>query len=297
MSTYLPALRQGLSFGDLCEADFLYDVHVREDARSMRRETSSVGYAQKKWHLPDAVHIFLPALEPRAGETFALAHGTYARALVLSDDCLIATVLGREAGKPTNRRLLMAPVVDASAEEVADLADRSYGRFPLPADAQFAADGVVDLRRCFMADARDVYAAVANGGFRRRSLSDETRDDLAIRWAAFSLRRGPFVAEDSLEKFAEHLLDSGTVANEQDAIDVAMRLGNVVAAAWVYEGRGVEGAGRAAEDGVSPRTAVAMLVDELETLRAATDDALEALRKLESSIATGFDPPPSGPAS
>ena len=280
MSTYLPELRAELSFGDVCEAEFLYDVHVREDAHSMGMRMSGETFAQKHWQLPGAAAMFIPALDPGEGETFALAHGTHHHALVLSDDCLIASALGRDGSGPKNRRLLLAPIVAASEEEVQELEGENFGRFPLPADEHFASHCIADLRRCFMADARDVHKALAAGDFRTRSVSDETAGALAIRWSAFTLRRGPFVAEDSLEKFAEHLLDTGRVAQEDDAVAAATLLADVVSAAWGYEGRGVEGAGNAADDGRAPDEVIAELTAELERLREATARALTGLGEL-----------------
>lgn len=280
MSTYLPTLRDELSFGDVCEGDFLYDVHVREDARSMGREMSGEKYAKRAWNLPGAVPLFIPALDPGQGETFVLAHGTHHPALVLSDDCLIASALGRDGGGPTSKRLLLAPLVEASEEEVNELEAAGFGRFPLPGDAHFALNLIADLRRSFMADARDVHKALASGRFRVRSLGDDVLGDLAIRWSAYALRRGPFVAEDSLEKFAELLLDTGKVSEEKRALEVATLLADVVAAAWGYEGRGVDRSGTAAEDGRSPDEAIAELTAELESLEDATGKALKELGKL-----------------
>jgi len=278
--TYEPALRQELSFGDICEADFLYDVHVREDARAMGVEFASAKFATKRWNIDEEVPYYIPGIGIKAGQNYVLAHGVHQQAVLLSDDCLIATALGRDGAGPTNRRLLFAPVVEATEDEVAELAGGNFGRFPLPADAHDADDRIADLRRCFMVDARDVDAALKAGGFQVRSLDDATRDDLAIRWSAYALRRGPFVAEDNLEKFVEYLLITGRVDDEGAVIDAARALADVVAAAWGYEGRGVEGAGTAADDGRDPQEVIDRLVEELEQLRATADAALDALRKL-----------------
>jgi len=278
--TYEAALRAELSFGDICEANFLYDVHVREDACAMGVELASAKFAAKRWNVDQQVPYFIPGIGIKADQNYVLAHGVHQHAVVLSDDCLIATALGRGGAGPTNRRLLFAPLVDATDGEVQELAGANFGRFPLPADEHVAGHRIVDLRRCFMVDARDVDAALKAGGFQVRSLDDATRDDLAIRWSAYALRRGPFVAEDNLEKLAEYLLNTGRVVDEGAAVDVARALADVVAAAWGYEGRGVEGAGTAADDGGDPQEAVDRLIEELEQLRTTVDAALDALRKL-----------------
>jgi hypothetical protein len=278
--TYESALRAELSFGDICEANFLYDVHVREDARAMGVEFASAKFAVKRWNIDQQVPYFIPGIGIKADQNYVLAHGVHQQAVVLSDDCLIATALGRDGAGPTSRRLLFAPIVDATADEVEELAGGNFGRFPLPADDHVADHRIADLRRCFMVDARAVDAALKAGGFQVRSLDDATRDDLAIRWAAYALRRGPFAAEDNLEKFAEYLLNTGRVEHEGAAVEVARALADVVAAAWGYEGRGVEGAGTAADDGRDPQEAVDRLIEELEQSRGTADAALAALRKL-----------------
>jgi hypothetical protein len=276
VSTYEPKLRAELSFGDICEAEFLYDVHVRADARSMGREVAPAKFAKKMWGMDEDLTYFVPALDPKQGDNFVLARGTHSQAILLSDDCVIATVLGRDTGKPTNKRLIFAPLAPAAD---ADLDTANFGRFPLLADEQFDEPLMADLRRCFMADGRDVHAALDAGGFRARSLTEDTRGELAIRWSAYALRRGPFVAEDSLEKFAEYAIDSG-LASEEAVVDASSKLFDVVGAAWGYEGRGVEVAGNAREDKRDPRQVVEVLIEELEQLRGVADDALAALRQL-----------------
>lgn len=279
MSTYTWELRAELSFGDVCEADFLYDVHVREDARSMGREVIKADWAKKRFGIEAALPYFLPALDPKQGESFVLAHGVHQPALLLSDDCLTATVLGRDTGKPTNKRLLFAPLVPGSEEDIEGLESGNFGRFPLPGDEHFSHHQVVDLRRCFMADGRAVHAATAAEGFRLRSLADEALENIAVRWSAYSIRRGPFVAEDNGEKLFELLIASGR-ANEAVALDVATSVAEVVAAAWGYEGRAVEEAGVAADESLPVDPVIERLIADLETLGDATDRALNALRAL-----------------
>lgn len=278
--TYAPSLREELSFGDVCEAEFLFDVHVRQDARQMGRDVTPRKFALKKWGVDEEVAYFLPGVGIRANENYVLAHGTNQQAVVLSDDCLIATVLGRDGDGPTSRRLLFAPLVEATEDQVQELAEGNFGRFPLRADDHHGEHHIADLRRCFMAGARDVHEALASGAFRLRSLDEGTLDELAIRWSAYALRRGPFVAEDNMEKFALHLVDSGRVADDEEAVGVASKLVDVVAAAWGYEGNGVEGAGAAAEAGRDPQEVIDDLVRRLEQLRDGAADALDAVRAI-----------------
>ncbi len=278
--TYTPARRAELSFGDVCGGEFLYDVHAREDARAMGADSAGASFARKTYGVDGELTFFLPGINIKADANYVLAHGVHQQALVLSDDCLIETALGRGTGGPTNRRLLFAPIAEATTDDIAELAGSNFGRFPLPADEHFDEHRVIDLRRCFMVDARDIAGALDGGGFRIASLDDEARAQLAVRWSAYTLRRGPFVAEDSLEKFAEYLLDSGRVTNETAAVSAAEALANVVAAAWGFEGRGVDGAGTAADDERDPQEVIDSLLTELESLRSTLGAALDAVTML-----------------
>jgi hypothetical protein len=275
--TYTPTLRDGLSFGDVCVAPFLHDAYVRSDARTMGMDTMKASFA-KRYGIHEDIPYFIPGANIKTGDDWVLAHGSPAQGVALADDCLIETVLGREgeASARTNRRLLFAPLVETSAEEVDDLQQENFGRFPLAADSFFDTPGVVDLRRCFMVQVGDVHDGLKAGDFRVRSLDDVARAELAVRWSAYALRRGPFVAEDSLEKFAEYLIERG-VADEDQATTVAQALADLVATTWRFEGTAIEAAGNAASDGADPRQLIDQLKHELGQLQAATGAALHEL--------------------
>lgn len=280
MSTYLAAPRAELSFGDVCAADFLFDVHVRADAHALTREETSAQFARKRWDIDSAVAYFVP-LPGEPESNYVLAHGTKRRALVLSDDCLIASALGR-AGEVSHGRIMFAPVVDATQDDLDKLAELpSYGRFRLAADEVHGEHAIVELRRCFMADARDI--ALADAALPRRSLTDETRDELAIRWAAYALRRGKFVVEDNLEKFAELLLAAGL--SEHDVGRFSLAVGTVAAAGWRYEGKAIEDAGIAFDEARPTKPVIDELEVQLERLSELTDAALDEVRQVQTRLA------------
>jgi hypothetical protein len=280
--TYLaaaPPLRDYLAFGDVCEADFLHDIHVRADARAMGTDVATAAFAKKKWNIEAEVRYYIPEAAPREGENFVLAHGARAQAVVLADDCAVETVLGRGGDGPQRRRILFAPIVKITADEVDELLVGNFGRLPLPADGQVSEDYAVDLRRCFMVDARDVHDALAAGGFRVRSLDDDARSALSERLSAYAVRRGPFVAEDSADKFAGHLVDAGRASDEQ-AEDIANKLVDVVATAWVYEGEAVERAGNTATDRLDTHEVIERLIVDLEAVQEAAGTAIDALKSM-----------------
>lgn len=278
--TYLATPRAELSFGDVCEAEFLFDVHVRADARALTREETSAQFTNKRWGIDSPVAYFVPLPGEPEGN-YVLAHGAKRCALVLSDDCLIASALGRE-GQAPHGRITFSPIVDATQEEFDQLAELpSYGRFGLAADEVHGQHAIVELRRCFMVDARDVAAASA--ALSLRSLSHDIGDALASHWAAYALRRGKFVVEDNLEKFAELLLAADLT--EEDATRFAVAVGTVAAAGWRYEGKAIEDAGIAFDDGRPPKPVVDELEVQLVQLSELVAAALDEVRRVQARLA------------
>jgi hypothetical protein len=276
LTTYLGARRDELSFGDICEAEFLYDVYVRGDARALGRDQTSASFAKKKYGVDEAIQFFIPDLELKEGENYVLSHGWHRRAVCISDDCLILSALGRGDREPDGR-LLFAPIVPATEGDLKELDEApTYGRFPLPGDAVFSEHAIVELRRCFMADARDIHAVLP--GLVVLSTTDETRLGLANRWAAYACRRGPFVVEDNLEKFAQLLVERGV--GEDDAVGLAEALGKVAGTAWAYEGGALEGAGIAGDEGADPAPVLKEIERHLEALGTFLPEALSTLQSV-----------------
>lgn len=277
--TYLAAPRPELGFGDVCEAEFLFDVHVRADARALTREETSAPFAKKRWGLDSAISYFVP-LPSGAPDNYVLGHGRQRRALVVSDDCFIASALGRQ-GQTPDGRIMFAPVVDVNQEELDQLTELpTYGRLGLAADEVYGQHAIVELRRAFMADARDV--AAAGVGFAVRSLDDDARDGLSIRWAAYALRRGKFVVEDNLEKFAELLL--AQAIDEEEVTRFSLAVGTVAALGWRYEGKGIEDAGVAFDEGRPPEPVIDELEEELVALAEQVATAVDEVRKIKARL-------------
>jgi hypothetical protein len=281
LSTYLADRRSDLSFGDVCETDFLYDVFVRSDTRGLRREEAPAKFAQARWQINEPVPYFISALERREQETYVLAHGWHRRAICISDDCFILSALGRNGGSPDGR-ILFAPVMPATQEDLAGFEEYpTYGRYPLIADDVFVENSIIELRRCFMVDARDVAAALPD--FVVLSTSDSVRVGLANRWSAYAARRGPFVVEDNVEKLAELLIEYGIEAADAESLGNA--LAAAAAAGWTYEGGGLEGAGIAADEHHPPGPALEELERLLAQLADLTDVARHALDHVRAQLA------------
>ena len=279
MATYRPVKRDGLSFGDVCRADFLHDVFVREDAHLLSRETTTAEFARKRGWGDTPISYFIP-LEA-SSDGLVLAHGSRVPlAICLSDDCAIESVFGR-GERPTGGRLLFAPLDVATADDIKALrAAPSYGRFELAADETVSESHIAALRRCFMVDARALEPLL--GTLVAYSTTDDTRDALASQWAGYACRRGPLVVEDNLEKFAELMLAHGL--EEADAIRLGNSLAAVAGAAWGYEGGGLESAGQTADSSGDPRPVLDDLTVRLDQLHALIEPALKAVAQARAGV-------------
>jgi hypothetical protein len=273
MSTYLAHPRPQLSFGDICAANYMHDAVVRRDASILRREEAPASLARKKWNIDAPVPYFVGVAD-ETNPHYLLAHGRRCReSIVLSDDCAIATGLGRGGRQPSGR-LIFAPVIPDRLESRG-----AFCRQALPGDQHHAQESFADLRRCFAVDAADVNASIEDGSLRvQRSLADETRDALHQRWAACAVRLGPVVAEDNVGKFVDALLDFGV--DERLALDLGDGLAEFVAAIWGYESNILERAGDTAIGGYSPRERLGEMRNALATI----DEQLHALRAIVTAI-------------
>ena len=268
MSGYVvdPPEERPVLFGDIYSTAWLRDAFITEEAVPLHRFNRSGGGI---------------AYEPLAPDThratkYVLAEGAACRAIVLSDDCEIETLLARKGGQG---RLLAAAVSawDPGAGE------RNFRRHPLPPGDGFAG-GVVELSRLFAVQAR----ALATRQSRVASLEDTARGELEQRWAAYTTRRGPLAALDSATKLA-HLIDaSGDAGRLAALIDhgatldaAAMVKGKSVATvlvkAWRIEGEVMSAIANAHEErrvATSETTALARELQELADLARQASDQL-----------------------
>lgn len=280
---YLPP-RADVSFGDIFEAAHLFDAHLRADARLL-----SQGDFPAKAPLAGTFFTDPSAKMPLLRQDNLLAHGRSGRlkesepgrAVLLTDDCAIETVLGKRADRKEARgRLLFAIVRGDSAEAVDAFAkskEINFGRFPLVADPLLDDEaGVLELRRLFMVDVRDVDPKA-----RLASLDDDARDKLAKRFSAYVLRRGAEVGALEATKLTAILEGApGAGATERATAEL---VGAVYDAAWDFESRTT-----AVVDDLE--IGVGSAVDELPAVVAALDElaklATAAARELEQRLAT-----------
>jgi hypothetical protein len=283
-----------LAFGDIVAAEWLFDIYLRTDSRALARH-----------NFRDGKTGFIIRPEPtRQGDDAILAqatmdpsdavfgYGSRRAAIVLTDDCELATLAGerRDGGWGPRGRLLLGSIRPATAEELAHQKERrlDLGRHPLDPDTGSGFEGgIVDFNRVFsvqakaMAEQRDRYDRIVG-------LDRDGQIQLAMRWAAHATRHGPLVAEASVLKLAQLLsadgdqerLDALRAAGEpgeDDAAKIATATLATLTAAWWLEGPWLDDVDQAVEDGDRAAPHRQRLVDSMTTIRSAADRTLAAL--------------------
>lgn len=273
-------------FGDVFQADFLLDTHVRAGAGPLGKGQMSAKDAAKLAALTGStsgnVDIYSAAFSGAEGFALTRASGASGTAMLVSDSCAVATALaqGRESRSVGGRLLFVPVIVDPQPKQWERLGKMvDFGRMALEPHASWSDGAIAELRCCFMVDARDVKTHL---GARLTALTADGADHVAARWSAFATRRGPDAYEQSTTKLA-HVLAGRIELEDSDAHFTA---GDAVAltldAAWTLEG--------AALENVVDRYAA---LNEAGALPASTDDVIDAvvgkLRNLSALAASAAD--------
>jgi hypothetical protein len=255
-----------VAFGDLFDADWLHDAFLEQDAALMApyplRKGAGLGYSAAY-------------LRPGMVSDFLLAHGKRCRALLVSDDCLVETVLSRHQ----RGRLSFAavfPLSDDATGRANDLATRSFGRFALPPGPHFPDGGIAELRYAFGVRVRspqDVSTLIAS---RVAGLGETMRTDLEVRWNAHAARRGPLVALDTRQKLAT-ILERKTGTATALELSAAQALGQALASCWTFEGSTEDRVSEALERGDEVHELITAVVEDLGLLRDDLDSAISQL--------------------
>lgn len=289
-----PAPDERLGFGDVLEADWLFDLYLRHDAVALepqqRRGAGGVVF------IPRAV---APQREREPGKDVIASHAEFGdaaigfgnprRAIVLTDDCEMETLQGRNGDGRPRGRIMLAAVRRASPTEIAEVRASNFGLFALPPDDAVAFDGgVVELQRAFSVSLPSLL-----GGTRPRrlvALDAEAQGNLSVRWCAHATRHGPMVAADGARKLAgimsaaghdEVLADIRELRREPDQhhLAAAEHLVGALALAWAIEGRVLDQVSDAWERGGTAIDSRTVVLEHLERLRDLADSAIVALRE------------------
>jgi hypothetical protein len=199
-----------LSFGDLFEAPWLFDVFVRADATAMTRLTVSgkvVWVPRAEATGKESEVIQVPAtMEP---DDVVLTAGTLRMGVVMTDDCEIATLAGdREEGWKPYGKILMAGVRALDDKVRADL---ELGIHTLPADPDRGfPGGLVDFNRLYEVQTKSlVQPDKDHEPHKVLSLDDNAKYGLGERFGGHLLRQGPIAGELGARKLSQLLTAGG----------------------------------------------------------------------------------------
>lgn len=285
-----------LTFGDVVEADWLFDVYLREGAEALIAETDhsnnilrykpeartrervagrdyTVGFATSDG-------VFSPQGDEHGSTGSVLAFGNRRRAVILTDECETSKVLEKGG------RLLLAVLVPYPRSEAEQRMLRpgqsSWRRFALPPAGEWEG-AVVDFSKHVAVWHESMQHATPTW-----SLSEEEAGALRVGWATYATRHGPIAATDGVSKLIEmfHIGDDASqwaidrrslqLTPDEDA--AREKFNDLFDRFWNLEGGVVDTIADAHEArGVGRNEAAALLLQEMGLLRAELDAAEAAL--------------------
>jgi hypothetical protein len=269
------------SFGDVFSADWMFDIHVRGDAVPLKPFECHMGKGRPK------ILGYQPAI-PKPQRDLVLSHGKRHRAVLLSDNCEVESVIvRRRAGRLTFAAVEDWPKNATEAERAVQ--SQAFRRHPLPPADGFTG-GIVNLGSLFAVGWDAVASATPDPRVAR--LDDDCVIDLEIRWNAYATRRGPRAHTDNALKLAMLLTADGNPAIlaalrdldnparlKPDSLDQAAA--NAVARAltigWTLEGGVMNNMADALENGDPAGPSRDEILAQLIELRDAAETAHRAL--------------------
>lgn len=253
-----------LSFGDVVEAPWLFDVYVRHDSAALSQinlKQGRIGY-EKRTEPPRTTDYNVSAQATMDPNDVVLTTGTNRLAIVLTDDCELATLAGERTEEgaswgPRGRIMLAALRAsddDAVRVQRGEAEDAGSGRrkdpplgfYGLPAYGERQMPpALVDFNRLFCVQTKSLIGD--EGGTPHRvvvALDEEEQEKLARAFAAHLLRVGPVAARNAVKKLsqlwtaggdAERLraLRAGSEWGDEDKGNAAAAIARVLEEAWV----------------------------------------------------------------
>lgn len=280
-----PREDEDLRFGDIVEAEWIFDVHLREDARPLNKQT-----------VCGSVSALLPedrsavTAERHAPRDLVMAHANVSqaanRAVIVSDDCDIADAIE----SPQGRRLTLAALTPLDADEgvrAGQLVSDAFDRFPIaPQEADDFAGGIIRFQRVCAVAAKELLALKPV----LTIASEQDRQSLRMRWNAHSARHGPLVVAQAALDLVKLLMAGGDrerakelrathrpdMAPEDAALIDEMKA--LAALNWALEGGTVDSIADALSHGRHPDEIVGDVVELMERISSASGSAAGSLR-------------------
>jgi len=297
-----------LAFGSVITARWLFDIYVRQDSAALSKTTFAGGHdalviRREAPHADD----FMVATAATMDETdLALAHGGQRLALVLTDDCELASLAGERADRPTPRgRILMAGIRSARDEElkVARTRTANLRNFVLEPDEATGFEGcIADFTRLYSVHAQALFGANAAAYTIHAQLDRDAQLDLANRFGGFALRHGPLAASIGARKLSQLLTANGDPEvlkalrapdpqpwGDADVEASCRALLSVIEEAWFIDGALLDDVDTVAErallgqSGQVPVAEVEAIVAALTKLRDGADAAIAGLQRAPGS--------------
>lgn len=285
-----------LSFGDVIEAAWLFDAYVRNDSAALFKTTIAAGKVAFAIRGESPVdkedRVFVQAtMDP---DDVVLTIGAKRMAIVLTDDCELATLAGeREGGFGARGRILLASLRKATLAEIDDRIRHNpdeVGIHPLLPDGERGfPGGLVDFNRVFAVQTKSLVGEEARKLFATIvKLDREDQLELAKRWAGHSVRQGPIAAKHALRKFSQLLTADGdaatlaTLRQNRDAgdavhVEIARHVWRTLDEAWFLGGPVLDDIDSAVEHLDGPDLMRAIVIESLQNIRRAAESALTAL--------------------
>src|SRR5690242_9209950 len=123
------AARGRLAFGSVIAAPWLFDIYLREDSAALAKRTlrgGQIAYVARPEAPEGDTDFSVFAQATMDADDVVLAQGGRRMAIVLTDDCELASLAGErsEGGSPRGR-ILLAGVRKSNSEEIAEIRARS----------------------------------------------------------------------------------------------------------------------------------------------------------------------------
>ena len=288
-----------LRFGDIVEADWIFDLCLRADAKALSAQTlpakrggGKVLVAEERSAMTNQRPYPRDLVMAHSDyEGLALGHGdvlrTATRAVVMSDDCDLA-----EAEEKMRGRLKLAGLVPLPADpnvRTEWLTAEPFDRFALPPQHELEPPfegGMIEFQRTFGAMAKDLLTLKPVLTF----ADEQQRQNLRIRWNAHVTRHGPAVAAQAALDLIKLRIADGDEERAKalrkehdlqlDPEDAAMieQMKRVAALNWVLEGGTVDAIADALTRGDQPEAIFEHVAALLDRLGEGAQEAAGAVR-------------------
>jgi hypothetical protein len=297
-----------LTFGDIVEADWLYDAYLREYSEAVTAEMNSDRMVLR--YKPDKVvrerkvgsdyavafasseDVFPNEDGDEGGPEHVVAFGNRRLAIVLTDECETNKVVAR-GGRLLLATLVPWPKNEPELRALTSSSGSSWRRFPLAPAGPWPGPPHVDAWKGGVVDFSK-HVAVWHEAMPKAktlfSLDEEEAAVLKVAWAAYATRHGPLAAADGVKKLVEMIhigddtakwsVDRRTLAFTAHEEDARHKMVEALEIAWTIEGPLLDAISLAHEARRGGPDETALMLQELGRLRDAAEAAEEALRRI-----------------